>query len=78
MEYKERLSELILDKDSSCFRSFYYLFMELLESARERNDYAPIEEVPKIQGEIRILKQLLKDLNPTASKRVHYDGGFGG
>lgn len=75
---KKLIKALILEKDSSCFRTNYQLLMALLEDARERNDHAPIDEVPKIQGEIRLIKYLLKELNPIRPERIHYDGGFGG
>ena len=73
---RKLIKDLVLQKDTECFRKFYKLFQQLLKESRTVNDSAEIEEVPKIQGEIRLLKSLLKDLDPSFKDREHYDGGF--
>ena len=80
MAIKDRhriMKKILEDRHSSCFKNFYNLFQKLLEDARISNDTASSDEVLKTQGEIRRLNQLMRDLNPTTEKRVHYDGGFG-
>ena len=71
------IKDLLADNQSRCYRNFFKLFDCLLEEARALNDIAPIDEVPKIQGEIRVIKKLLKELNPNRKPIQHYDGGFG-
>ena len=73
---KGMIKDLVLQKDTECYRKFYRLFQQLLTDARVANDSAEIPEVPKIQGQIRMLKNLLKELDPSPNTREHYDGGF--
>ena len=73
---KKMIGDLILQKDTDCFRKFYRLFQQMLNESRIRNDSALLEEVPKIQGEIRLLNSLLKSLDPSPNTREHFDGGF--
>ena len=77
MNKKELIKNIVDDKRSDSFRNFYKLFECLLNEARMMNDIAPILEVPKIKGEIRVLKKLLKDLNPNFKVVKRYDGGYG-
>jgi hypothetical protein len=77
VDKKQIIKDLVAQKDTRCFGDFYKLFNVLLQEARESNDIAPLEEVPKLQGEIRVLKKILKDITPIARKIVHYDGGYG-
>ena len=73
---RNMIKDLVLQKDTECYRKFYKLFQQLLQDARVANDSAEINEVPKMQGQIRLLKNLLKELDPSPNTREHYDGGF--
>jgi hypothetical protein len=73
---KKMIEDLVLQKDTDCFRKFYRLLQQMRYESRVRNDSAIPEEVLKIQGEIRLLNNLLKSLDPSPSTRKHYDGGF--
>jgi len=73
---REIIKDIISQRDTLCFNTFYKLFECLLDECRIENDTAPISEVPKIQGKIELLKGFLKDLNPQPLKRK-FDGGYG-
>lgn len=73
---RSMIKDLVLQKDTECYRKFYKLFQQLLKDARVANDSAELTEVPKMQGQIRMLKNLLKELDPSPNTREHYDGGF--
>lgn len=74
---KKIVAELVSQKGTTCYQDFYKLFTVLLAEKRRMNDTARIDEVPKLQGEIRLLNRLLTDLNPKPLSKKVYDGGFG-
>jgi len=62
---------------SKCFRLFVSHFESLLQQARDKLDVAEGNQIFKLQGEIKVLKQLLQVQQAREIKYTDKDGGFG-
>lgn len=71
----ELIREIQRDALTGCFQNFIKLFESKLQDNRARLDDATGDEVLKLQGANRVLKELLKIREPIA-KLQHHDGAF--
>jgi hypothetical protein len=62
---------------TQCFRLFMEYFEQELQVSREKLDIAVGNEIFKLQGEARCLKDLLKIQEKREIKYTDKDGGFG-
>lgn len=69
------VQDLQRDIYSETFRNFMSLFESTLLETREKMDSADETEVKKLQGAVRVLKELLKLRNPSTKISTH-DGGY--
>ena len=69
------IQEIQRDALSACFRNFVRLFEAKLQENRARLDDATGDEILKLQGANRLLKELLRVKDPVA-KISHHDGAF--
>jgi hypothetical protein len=68
-------AEVQRDAISSCFQNFMTLFDSMLHECRVKLEQAEGNEVLKLQGEVRAIKELLT-LKRAALKITHHDGAF--
>ena len=71
------IQEIQSEYHSKSFKLFITYFEQLLKESRENLDVAEGNKIYKLQGEIQILKRLLKITVSRESKYSDCDGGFG-